>query len=161
ELILFSSDSGTIGVPGQANYAAANVFLDALAERRRAQGLPAKSLAWGLWSDSTGMAGDLGEADVARLARPGAAAMPNEAESIDPERKFKELGFDSLSAVELRNRLAQVSGLRLPSTLVFDHPSPIEFARYLLTRVSPPAAADGNGEAGDGSSEADVRRLLA
>jgi mycoketide-CoA synthase len=81
EFVLFSSDSGTVGVPGQGNYAAANVFLDALAERRRAHGLPAKSLAWGLWSDSTGLAGNLGEADIARLSRLGVAAMSGELDS--------------------------------------------------------------------------------
>ncbi|HEV7774651.1 MAG TPA: SDR family NAD(P)-dependent oxidoreductase, partial [Conexibacter sp.] len=229
EFVLFSSDSGTVGIPGQANYAAANVFLDALVQRRRAHGLPGSSLAWGLWSDATGMAGDLDDVDIARLARLGAAAMSNElelfdagraaaepvvvptaldmpalraaaragtlpplmreivrahprrkaaesrasladrlaglsdgdradaviqvvreeaavvlgyesAESIDPERKFKELGFDSLGAVELRNRLAAATGMRLPSTLVFDHPSPVAAADYLLGRLAPTSA---------------------
>jgi polyketide synthase 12 len=243
EFVLFSSDSGTVGVPGQGNYAAANVFLDALADRRRAQGLPAKSLAWGLWSDSTGMAGDLRDADMARLSRLGVATMSDElelfdaarasaeslvvptaldmpalrlaaqagtlpslmrgivrgrpraqrgaavsleqrlagasesdreaiatgavceqaatvlghgsADMVDPGRKFKELGFDSLSAVELRNRLAQVSGLRLPSTLIFDHPSPAAVALYLLKRVAAPPANGGH------TSEAEIRRMLA
>jgi polyketide synthase 12 len=245
ELVLFSSDAGTMGSPGQGNYAAANVFLDALAERRAAQGLPAKSLAWGLWSNATGMAGDLGEADIARLARLGAAAMTNELElfdaarasaeaivvptkldmaalraaaqdgslppimrevvrarprggreggsleqqlagvpeseregtvlrvvreqvasvlghssvaAIQPKRKFKELGFDSLSAVELRNRLARVSGLRLPSTLVFDRPSPAAVSQYMLERLAPAPAADA--EPADEASEAEIQRLV-
>jgi polyketide synthase 12 len=242
EFILFSSDSGTVGVPGQGNYAAANVFLDALAELRRAQGLPGKSLAWGLWSNPSGMAGDLGEVDLARLSRLGVASLSHELElfdsaraaadtvvvptrldtaalrasleagtlpplmrdvvrgrprrerdtrrsleqqlagvpeadreravldvvcaqiavvlghssgqDVDPERKFKELGFDSLSAVELRNRLAQVSGMRLPSTLIFDHPSPAATTRYLLDRLAPAPAANGT------VSEAEIRRML-
>src|SRR5207244_6687581 len=90
ELVLFSSDSGTVGMPGQGNYAAANVFLDALAERRRGHGLPAKSLAWGLWSDATGIAGNLDEGDIARLSRLGVAAMSNELELFDAARARAE-----------------------------------------------------------------------
>jgi polyketide synthase 12 len=242
EFVLFSSQSSTMGAPGQGNYAAANAFLDALAERRRAEGLPAKSLAWGLWSDASGMAGGLDEGDVARIARLGVATMSDElalfdaaresAEavviptrlemaalrsaaragilpplmqelvrgrprrgrasprslerqlagvpederesvvvafvcehaatvlghgsggSVDPERKFKELGFDSLAAVELRNRLAQSGGLQLSSTLVFDHPSPLAVARYLLSRFDPAPSGDGEANAPADEDEA-------
>ncbi|MFC5891138.1 SDR family NAD(P)-dependent oxidoreductase, partial [Kitasatospora aburaviensis] len=220
--VLFSSAAGQLGNPGQANYAAANAALDALAAKRRTEGLPATSLAWGLWADATGMTGELGEADLARMERTGVGALSQElglelfdhslgsetallvpvrldlaalrlqaqdgmlpallrglvrtaarrADSaggsltqrlaglteadaeqlvqelvqaqvaavrgnasgaeVSPDRAFKELGFDSLAAVELRNRLTRITGLRLPATLVFDHPTPADVARLLL-----------------------------
>ncbi|HWM09955.1 MAG TPA: type I polyketide synthase [Solirubrobacteraceae bacterium] len=225
--VLFSSVAGAIGGPGQASYAAANAFLDALAARRGAAGLAGLSLAWGLWDHDSAMTGGLGDADRARLARSGIAALsPAEglalfdaadaiddrlvapvgldsaglrslaragtlptilrdlvrvparraavgsggeslarrlagapdrdrdaivselvrehvalvaghagAAAVDAEATFKQLGFDSLAAVELRNRLSQAAGVRLPATLVFDHPTPAAVARHLRSRV--------------------------
>jgi polyketide synthase 12 len=229
--VLFSSVAALMGSPGQANYAAANAFLDALAATRRAAGLVASSLAWGLWADSTGMTGELGTAGFARLERMGVGALPAELglelfdrtlgldeallvpvrldrgalrtqaragllapllrglvrtparraetaggslsqrlagvppadrervaldlvraqvaavlgyaspEAVDADREFKELGFDSLAAVELRNRLTQASGLRLPTTLVFDHASPVAVAAFLVAEVGDPGTS--------------------
>ncbi|MBL1097383.1 type I polyketide synthase [Streptomyces coffeae] len=230
--ILFSSLSGTLGSPGQANYAAANAFLDALACHRRARGLPALSLAWGLWGQDGGMTGGLDEGDRRRMSRAGltaltpgqglalfdvahgadrallvparldlpavhrdarvrpvppllrglvrtvtrrtadqggalghggsafvrrlAAMSPEErartllelvtgqtaavaghgsAGAVAAERTFREIGFDSLSALELRNQLGAATGLRLPPTLVFDHPTPDALARHLDEEV--------------------------
>ncbi len=230
--VLFSSVSALLGTPGQANYAAANAFLDALAQKRRSDGLPATSLAWGLWAESGGMAGQLDRSDLARLQRAGVLPLPSElglelfdvsqcmgapllapvrldlgalraqaregslpavlrrlvpaasrpsqvaleglAERlagvpdferkqavlrivlaqvaavlghapgavIDPVRAFTELGFDSLGAVDLRNRLTRVAGIRLPPTLVFDHPTSLAVSQFLLAQVGGGAAAE-------------------
>ncbi|MFF1698112.1 type I polyketide synthase [Streptomyces sp. NPDC058257] len=236
--VLFSAAAGVFGGPGQGNYAAANAFLDALAQHRRAAGLPATSLAWGLWAEASGITGHLDDADVQRMARGGmtplssadgmalfdaahstgaATAVPaaidlaalrahpeqvrpllrglvpaparraarsgdgygavplaqrlaglTEAEqdrtlvqlvrthtaavlgfpgpdAVEADRAFKELGFDSLTAVELRNRLDAEVDSRLPATLVFDHPNPAALAAHLRTTVlagdGTPAAA--------------------
>ncbi len=222
--VLFSSIAGFLGIPGQGNYAAANSFLDALAAKRRREGLAATSIAWGMWERESGMTAGLGEADMARMRRSAIAPIADEqglqlfnaaigtaasqavamtlnrsglrsqaaagtlpplfgglirgagrrkavsgqlaaklatvpeaereafvleavraevaavlghdsAASIDPERSFKDLGFDSLAAVELRNRLVAATGVQLAATMAFDYPSAAALAHYLLAEV--------------------------
>ncbi|WP_443732401.1 type I polyketide synthase [Streptomyces iranensis] len=213
--VTFSSSAAVFGAPGQGNYAAANAFLDAFAGHRRALGLPAASLGWGLWAQRSGVSGHLDAVGTGRLARAGLVPLAGEealalfdaacaagrahtvparlnlaalrsghddvppvlrglvprrrkadagsveplavmsgdertaflvdlvrthaavvlgrsgAAAVDAERAFRELGFDSLTAVELRNRLAKATGLRLPATVVFDYPSAQALAGHL------------------------------
>ncbi|MFD3916643.1 SDR family NAD(P)-dependent oxidoreductase, partial [Streptomyces sp. NPDC058603] len=231
--VVFSSVSGVIGGAGQANYAAGNVFLDALAAHRQATGLPGVSLAWGAWNQGAGMTSGLGEADLRRAAEAGmpllsvdqgvslfdaalatgqAAVAPvrldlsvlrtrgtvppllrglvrttarrtavagagagtdaglaerlgrleraerhetlltlvrgqaalvlghASGDGVDPARAFRDLGFDSLTAVELRNRLNTATGLRLPATMVFDYPTVEALAEHLLDELVGPDA---------------------
>ncbi|MEU1313362.1 SDR family NAD(P)-dependent oxidoreductase, partial [Streptomyces cinnamoneus] len=237
--VLFSSLAGVLGGAGQANYAAANAFLDALAQQRGAAGLPGLSLAWGLWAERSGMTGHLGDGDLERMRRTGLAPLeskegldlfdaalasgetflvptpvdpaalgeqarhgtlppllsslvrvptrrqavaratapagdgfaerlgrmgPDErarhllelvraqaaavlghtsGEAVAGDSAFKDLGFDSLTGVELRNRLTAATGLTLPATLVFDHPTPAALADEMLARLAPAAAGGG------------------
>ncbi|NUS64688.1 MAG: SDR family NAD(P)-dependent oxidoreductase, partial [Saccharothrix sp.] len=187
--VLFSSAAGVLGGPGQANYAAANTFLDALATHRHANGLPAVSLAWGPWAATSGMTGKLTDTDRHRMAEAGVLPLATEealalfdaaltagepvlvpvrlaparprhqdepthdvldlvrhavarvlghasTDAVGPDRAFKDLGFDSLTAVELRNQLDAATGLRLPATLTFDHPTPARLADHLRERLA-------------------------
>jgi acyl carrier protein len=76
--VIYSSLSGMLGNPGQANYAAGNSFLDSLAHYRRAAGLPGSALAWGVWADEDGMAERLSRADMARMTGAGVIPLPSE-----------------------------------------------------------------------------------
>ncbi|WP_345662708.1 SDR family NAD(P)-dependent oxidoreductase, partial [Streptomyces iranensis] len=211
--VMYSSAAGVLGSAGQGNYAAANAFVDALAEQRRAEGLPALAVAWGLWEDASGLTAKLTDTDRGRIRRGGLRAISAEhgmrlfdtasrhsepvlvAAAMEPVRDaevpallrslhrpmarraasaggvqwlaalapaerekallklvcdsaavvlghadastvpaaavFRDLGIDSLTAVELRNGLAKATGLRLPATLVFDYPTPAALAARL------------------------------
>ncbi|MEU2213329.1 beta-ketoacyl synthase N-terminal-like domain-containing protein, partial [Streptomyces hygroscopicus] len=212
---------------GQAAYAAANAFMDALMAVRRSEGLAGTSLAWGLWAAEGGMGGGLRERDLERVSRMGIVPMPvaealglfdaamglgracvvparldmaalreraaqddlpailrglvratrrtaargqessvlvqrllampeSDRErflvdlvgaevavvlghaspgTIDTSRAFQAMGFDSLTALELRQRLQNATGVRMPATLVFDYPTPQALADYLLRDV--------------------------
>ncbi|MEU0931679.1 type I polyketide synthase, partial [Streptomyces malaysiensis] len=237
--MVFSSVAGVLGNAGQANYAAANSFLDALITHRRRHGLPGTSLAWGSWERGTGMTAHLAQADHDRMARDGlrpladaeglalfdaalaaeagsvvtaafdlvalraapvtpivlrglvrrpratassdeaagtwrdllAGMTPQEREraavdmvrehaaavlghadatAIGARQVFKDLGFDSLTAVEFRNRLSAATGLRLPATLIFDYPTCAAAASLVLGSTAdttrPRAATAGDAE---------------
>ncbi|WP_225102836.1 type I polyketide synthase, partial [Streptomyces sp. CoH27] len=237
--VLFSSIVGQIGNAGQANYAAANTFLDALAHHRRGLGLPGVSLAWSLWNTADGMGAGLTDTELSRWRRNGlepldaelglalfdaalatdqavlvparldAVALRARSEAgllppmlrpavrrparqqagntapgesswlqrlaalgaderreaarelvlstvaavlghgdptaVDAQLSFRELGFDSLTGVELRNRLNSLAGTRLAATVVFDHPTPDALGELLLELV-PGATPSGAGE---------------
>ncbi|MEU6201946.1 beta-ketoacyl synthase N-terminal-like domain-containing protein, partial [Streptomyces sp. NPDC047061] len=77
------------------------------------------------------------EQEVLQIVRAGTAVILGHANpgDIDSQRAFREMGIDSLTALELRNRLAAETGLSLPATLVFDYPVPLELARYLVAEA--------------------------
>jgi NAD(P)-dependent dehydrogenase (short-subunit alcohol dehydrogenase family) len=177
--VLFSSVAGVLGSPGQGNYAAANAFLDAFAERRRADGLPAQSQVWSGWEETSGMTrtlrardrdGTLPDAtlpmptaytlalfdealrqddpvltlarfDVAKLRTRGAPALLRGLVPAGPVTSAPAVELRDLAPAELRNRLSVLTGLRLPATLVFDHPAPQALADYLYRALAAPAEA--------------------
>jgi hypothetical protein len=241
--VVFSSTAGTLGAAGQANYAAASVFADAVVEHRRALGLPGRSIAWGLWSEASGLTGSMDGPALARMRRTGVVPLATD-DALDlldralsssgdeavvtalhldlaevaagpvpplwrrlawrPEgrdrlpaaplstgdgegdgaeqgsgsrltkrleglhmserqrvvvdavraeaavvlghaavdevavtRAFKDMGVDSLTAVELRNRLGSLTGLSLETTVVFDHPTVEQLAGEIERQLAP------------------------
>ncbi|WP_307840641.1 KR domain-containing protein, partial [Streptomyces sp. G44] len=76
--VVFSSAASVFGSAGQGNYAAANAFLEALVQRRRVRGLAGQALAWGLWSQRSGMTGHLGDTEIQRLYRTGLRLLETE-----------------------------------------------------------------------------------
>ncbi|SCL21765.1 rifamycin polyketide synthase modules 4, 5 and 6 [Micromonospora nigra] len=112
--------------------------------------------------------GGLGRADREALlldvVRAQVAAVLGHADPQDvrADMAFKDVGFDSLTSVELRNRLRDATGLKLPPTLVFDYPNPLVLANHLLAQLRPVSAEPGTGPgAATGADEAQLRQALA
>ncbi|CPR07650.1 erythronolide synthase, modules 3 and 4 [Mycobacterium bohemicum DSM 44277] len=104
--VVFSSMAGIVGTPGQANYAAANSFLDGLMTHRRAHGLPGLSLAWGLWEEASAMTAHLGDRDKARMGRIGLAPLSTE-QALDAFDTAQLMDHSLLVAARVdRNALA-------------------------------------------------------
>jgi acyl carrier protein len=118
--------------------------------RRRASGSLAAKLAALPEAEREGAVLDLVRAEVAAVLGHGSGAQ------VDPDRAFKELGFDSLAAVELRNRLNLATGLRLQATTVFDYPSAGGLASRIGKLLSP-----GDGSPQSNGKEDQIRRVLA
>ena len=109
----------------------------------------------GLREELAGLPGPAQDQLLAGLASSHAAAVLGyaSASAVDPGRAFSEIGFDSLTAIELRNRLNTVTGLRLPATMIFDYPTISDLVAYLRSRLIPAALA-GPASAAAGSARA-------
>ena len=239
--VLFSSATAILGAPGQANYAAANAFLDSFAYYRRSTGRAALAINWGAWAE-IGLAARM--SSPANLAKQGIKAMPpqlalaslkqalqhhgaqlgvfdidwrtyqshkkptafltefqqepinqprqeattsllNEiatanleqrtalivklieqnivtvlslpkSKNIDRKQGFLDMGMDSLTAVELKNRLSRALTVSLPATLAFDYPNANGLANYLLTKINEqwPLVEDKQQESSDFDTQA-------
>ncbi|MDT0447409.1 type I polyketide synthase, partial [Streptomyces sp. DSM 41886] len=241
--VLFSSFASVFGIPGMGNYVPGNAYLEALAEQRRAAGLPATAISWGTWTGAGMAEGNIGERarrhgmlpmdpgqalaalqqsldheethsvivdvdwdrfaviftserpskllnevpearralaaagnapqdesadgetklaarlrplpvpeqerELVQLVRANAAQVlgHDSPDGIDPARAFRQTGFDSLAAVELRNRLNATTGLQLPASLVFDYPTPLVLSQYLRGELLGEDTAPEPGEA--------------
>ncbi len=106
--------------------------------RRAAQGGSTASAA-GFAERLLALRGPERERAVIALVREQVAAVLGHGtpDGVDAERAFKEIGFDSLTSVELRNRVGAATGLRLPTTLVFEFPTPAALAGHLLGLLAP------------------------
>ncbi|WP_394827288.1 SDR family NAD(P)-dependent oxidoreductase [Pendulispora albinea] len=140
--VLFSSLAGVLGSPGQGPYAAANTFLDALAQHRAHRGLASQSLAWGMWAEPSNMTGHLGDADRARMMRSGMGMLSTEEalRLLDAalERTEPCLVPARFERAALRKQLS--AGVALPPMLrgllpADAHPRGISRARALAERL--------------------------
>jgi aryl carrier-like protein len=101
---------------------------------------------------------------LVRLIRDEVARMVGSSTTLDERKGFIELGLDSLSAINLKNRLASGLGASLPSTTVFDHPNIEALAAFLaglLGELFPRAAAPSDEPGLDDLPEAELQALLA